>query len=140
MGSFFSTLKTSLSSCDPVIIQPPLISQSELQFSQIQIRKGGSAVVYLGYFRKTEVAVKVYYIDNPQLPIYKRMLAKEAAQLILLEHPNVVKCLGVCYEKSCLVLALAKKKVTVEDESYTVHSLRQLIDVLTPTLFILKLK
>lgn len=131
MGSSFSTPKTSASLSEPVISHLLLISQSELEFSHvIQIGKGGSGVVYQGHFRKKEVAVKVYDVDNPQLPIYKRMLAKEAAQLIRLEHTNVVKCLGVCYEKSCLVLALAKKSVTVKGVDYTVHSLRQLIDVL----------
>jgi serine/threonine protein kinase len=53
---------------------------------------------------------------------------REAAELLQLDHCNVIKCYGICLERACLIMELAAKLITVELESTTVHSLRQLIE------------
>lgn len=108
-----------------------ILSQKDVNFSSSMVNKigqGASASVYRGTYKNQPVAIKQFAIDNPNLPRSKNLLQKEASELVQLEHVNVIKCFGVCYEISSLILELAAKQVLVEGESYVVHSLRQLIE------------
>ena len=117
-----------------------VIEESQLQFDvKDKVGEGGNATVYVGVYGGNQVAIKQVKMDNPGLPRNARLIINEAKELLNLDHPNVVKCYGVCTSKGILVLEFAKKMVTVDGTQYAVHSLRQLLDTLEDS-FPLKLK
>jgi len=96
--------------------------------SSTPIGHGGSAIVYKGVFKGDLIAVKQFKMDNPSVPKNKSLLASEAKGLLSLDHSNIIKCFGVCYENASLLLEYAAKDINVAGNPLTVHSLRQLLD------------
>ena len=47
-----------------------------------------------------------------------------------LDHPNIIKCFGMCLDKRAIVLQLGEKQITLDSQPVKVNSLRQLINVL----------
>ncbi len=78
--------------------------------SESPIGVGGCSSVYKGLFGGSVVAVKCYTIGNAE-PV-KALLLQEAESLLKLQHLNVVKCVGICIQKSSLLLKLAEIKIT----------------------------
>ncbi len=68
-------------------------------------------------------------LDAPTLPKSIRLLRNETIELVRLEHPNIIKCFGLCEENGQNVLDLAEKEILFNENPYTIHSLRQLIDL-----------
>lgn len=73
---------------------------------------GGCSAVYMGSYRGSSVAVKCYTIGNAEMNPGKALLLQEAETLLKLQHLNVVKCVGICIQKSSLLLKLAEIKIT----------------------------
>ena len=106
------------------------IPGSELTFcSKDKIGQGASGVVFAGTYMGKPVAVKQFSFDNPALPLNKELLLKEAAELVILDHDNIIKCYGVCQEQSSLILELARRELLVDGKQCYVHSLRQLTEM-----------
>ena len=97
--------------------------------SSIPIGVGGSAHVFKGRFKDQIVAIKKYMLDAPTHPKSIRLLHQETIELTRLEHPNIIRCLGLCEGNGQLVLELAEKQILLSTQSYDVHSLRQLLDL-----------
>jgi hypothetical protein len=57
---------------------------------------------------------KKFLLDNPRLTCNQELIMREAAELLLLDHCNVIKCFGICLERACLIMELAAKLITVE--------------------------
>lgn len=87
---------------------------------------GGCSSVYMGLYRGSLVAVKCYTIGNTEPG--KALLLEEAESLLKLHHLNIIKCLGICFQKSSLLLELAEIKITHNGRCVCVNSLRKLID------------
>jgi len=118
-----------------------VIPLSSLDYNQNnQIGRGGSATVYEGKFSGRDVAVKVYWFDNPSTQSNKKLLLKEAAELLSLQHENIIKCFGVCAEIGGIILELAKKEIVVGGVTQYVHSLKQLIEAIPKEFFSMELR
>ncbi len=84
----------------------------ELSFSsKNKIGQGASGVVYTGTYKGKPVAVKQFSFDNPAHPQNKELLLREAAELIVLDHENIIKCYGICQDQSSLILELVLKRI-----------------------------
>lgn len=135
MSKLFSTsFELSFAPPPPTSTTPGLSPAHEILSADYQlcsgppIGHGGSAIVYKGVFRGNFVAVKQFKMDNPSVSKNKSLLANEAKGLLSLDHSNIIKCFGVCYENASLLLEYAAKDITVSGKPLTVHSLRQMLD------------
>ena len=143
ISSHFSFGPTVLNSSDSLSILSPckVIPLSSLDYNQNnQIGRGGSATVYEGKFSGRDVAVKVYWFDNPSSQSNKKLLLKEAAELLSLQHENIIQCFGVCAEIGGIILELAKKEIVVGGVTQYVHSLKQLIEAIPKEFFSMELR
>ncbi len=143
ISSNFSFGPTVLNPSDSLSILSPskVIPLSSLDYHQNnQIGRGGSATVYEGKFSGRDVAVKVYWFDNPSTQSNKKLLLKEAAELLSLQHENIIKCFGVCAEIGGIILELAKKEIVVGGVIQYVHSLKQLIEAIPKEFFSMELR
>ncbi len=108
-----------------------IIPKDEVKWSaDSKLGQGGSASVYKGHFKGIDVAVKVYSLDNVNLPENQSLLQNEVAELVKIENEYIIKCYGLCLENGAILLELAQKQIIRGSDTYDVHSLRQLIDVL----------
>ena len=132
--------------CDSRVEVPTTLSYviEESQFHydvRDKVGEGGNAIVYADVYHGKQVAIKQVKMDNPGLPRNTRLISNEAKELLNLDHPNILKCYGVCPSKGILVLEFATKMVIFGGTKYSVHSLRQLLDTLEDSFPInLKLK
>ncbi len=120
------------------IPQQYLITQTQISYTtdkENQVGSGGSATVYKGTFGESRVAIKVYSLDKPSLPVNKNLLLKEAKELVALSHQNIIRCYGACVEIGAIVLELAEKMVEIDGVQHSIHSLRQLVDTIPSELF-----
>ena len=92
-----------------------------------ELGQGGSAVLLKGSFNNDIVAVKRYFGSRNRKTI--RLLEEEASMILSLDHPNIVKCHGLCTDKiMALVLEQAGIIIKLDDIIYTNYSLRDLLD------------
>ena len=116
-----------------------ILSQDVTLSNDEPIGVGGSAQVFKGLFQNQSVALKKYSLDGHCLPKNIRLLRNETVELARLEHPNIIKCFGLCEAKGYIVLELAEKCIVLEGISYKIHSLRQLMDLIEIVPYLLKL-
>ncbi len=136
--SSFSSIRPPDQLTVEILPQQYLISRSQITYTtdrENQLGSGGSATVYKGTFGESRVAIKVYSLDKPSLPVNKNLLLKEAKELVALNHQNIIKCYGACVEIGAIVLELAEKIVRIDDVSHSIHSLRQLVDTIPSQFF-----
>ena len=93
------------------------------------VGEGKFARVYKAELGKETVALRVLKVSECAV-LNKRKFLKEAQVLISLEHPNIVKCLGVVLSKKCFVLEYCCKVINDEGEDVPIHSLLGLIRTL----------
>ena len=57
---------------------------------------GGTATVYEVVFKENvKVALKMYFLDAPNLRKSIRLLRNETLKLVNLKHPNIIACNGL---------------------------------------------
>ncbi|XP_054152911.1 mitogen-activated protein kinase kinase kinase 9-like [Oppia nitens] len=83
----------------------------EIEFSQLKLEDvigiGGFGKVYKGIYRGYEVAVKAARQDlNEDISDVLAGVRQEAKLFWLLDHPNIVKLIGVCLEEPNLCLVM----------------------------------
>ena len=124
----FKSTKTSEK--EETILDPSFVINSEDYeiFANESLGEGGSATVFKGRFRQRDVAVKKFPLGNTKLPPNRKLLLREAADLVKLSHPNIIQCFGVCIENASLILEYASQTITYGEEEIEVHSMRQLLD------------
>ena len=115
------------------ILQPQFyLPSSSIQYSPLDsVGQGASATVFKGKYFDKVVAIKKYAISNPRLPASQNLLAGEAAELLKLDHKNILKCYGVCLEDCSLILEFCSKTIAInEQDTLSAHSVRDLLDIL----------
>ncbi|KAM3372990.1 hypothetical protein ACQJBY_019759 [Aegilops geniculata] len=80
------------------------------------IGKGGFGVVYKGVLENGEmIAVKKIVLQhNSELQRVEMQFQKEVCHLMTVKHPNIVQCVGYCYETLNEVASYNGKKVFAE--------------------------
>ena len=92
------------------------------------IGKGAFGSVFAALWKNQNVALKIYDLDL-KLSNSQKLLTNVVKELLELDHPNIVKCFGLCQEKGAIFLELAEKKICYNFVIISVHSLKQLISV-----------
>lgn len=82
----------------------PLIKGEELQFGDM-INVGSSCVVYKGFWRGTEVAIKQFKLEYSNSPKEMHKFVKELQVLAQVRHPNLLLLMGLCIDlpQFCLI-------------------------------------
>lgn len=117
---------------EPKLPNDLLIDLHDLEYSiERPIGQGAFGSVYKARLksRNKEVALKIYHLDIVNSNSSKRLLQNVVKELTSLDHENIIKCFGLCLEKMGIVLELAEKTIMLDSQPVTVHSLRQLINV-----------
>lgn len=114
----FNLPSTSFRSSTSSILQSQhYLSSSAIEYdSKDEVGQGAPATVYKGKYLSKTVAVKKYVISNPRIQASQDLLAREAAELLKLDHENIVKCYGVCLDYFSLVLEFCFKTIQINSE------------------------
>ena len=110
-----------------------LIDIHDLEYcNESPIGQGAFGTVYKEKLksRNKDAALKIYNLDILQSKSSQRLLINIVKELTSLDHPNVLKCFGLCPEKGGIILQLAEKTITLDSKEVKVNSLRQLINVI----------
>ena len=120
----------------PAIPPKLLIAEDEIDWSSVhEIGKGANGSVYKAKYKSNEIAIKIFHLDNVELPQNQKMIINAALEVAKLDHVNVVKCLGLCLSKGALALQLASKELILgprdgRHKKHKIHSLRQMVSVI----------
>ena len=125
--------KKSKEDSDPQLAPGLLINANDLEYCiESPIGNGAFGSVYKARLKSQnrDVALKIYNIDSSNSRSSDRLLSNVVRELTSLDHPNIIKCFGMCLDKRAIVLQLAEKQITLDSQPVKVNSLRQLINVL----------
>jgi tRNA A-37 threonylcarbamoyl transferase component Bud32 len=87
--------------------QAPVIRGEDLEILEL-INKGSSCLVYKGKWRGKEVAVKQFTTEYSESEKKMKKFAKELQVLTRVDHPNLLRLMGICIERPnlCLITEL----------------------------------
>mmetsp|Transcript_32350 Transcript_32350/g.78706 ORF Transcript_32350/g.78706 Transcript_32350/m.78706 type:complete len:262 (-) Transcript_32350:578-1363(-) len=76
------------------------IHAQEVKISNVKLGEGSFGQVFLARFQDEDVAIKTMRIDNRQKAL------REVKLLSCLNHPNIIRTIGVCFEGGFIVMEL----------------------------------
>ena len=83
--------------------QAPIIRSEDFEILEL-INKGSSCLVYKGKWKNSEVAVKQFTTEYSESEKKMKKFAKELQVLTQVDHPNLLRLMGICIDRPNLSL------------------------------------